>query len=417
VLDVTSENLAPRRYELGSKFDSIALAEDGSIAVAYFALAGRPVDMVLSNPNELAVVDLTIPASDQNPAFRTVRAFSQAPLGVVISPPMVITGAPEADNRLFAFVLFPGAVTIVDARHPARREATIRLGDANATAKVTEVVFAPSVATAYLRAEGAPDVFSVQLGYEPPAPDVPDDNDFQPVLAELGSGGTPGDLAVYDDPAGVRRLVVATPALQQISIIDTGTAEARNISADDPVDRILLVPEAAPRMAVLASLRTRASRVHVLHLDGIADPTQRPQVDEIALAQPIADVVAIPGSQRVLVVHDDARTVLGVLDIAEGSVSPLEGMGRLDSYDFSGQGQYLLGVTRSVAQVGAVDLSDLHATAFQLDGTPARVFGLPSGGVYVDQDDPSGCATWLPRPDARRDEARLMCGFLLADLL
>src|SRR5262249_31310217 len=183
-----------------------------------------------------AVVDLTMPASDQNPAFRTVRAFSQAPIGVVLSPPMTIAGAPEADNRVFAFVLFPGAVTIVDARHPTRREATIRLGDANASANVAQVVFAPAVATAYLRAAGASDVFSVQLGYEPPAPDVPDDNDFQPVLGELGSGGTPGDLAVYDDPTGVRRLVVATPGLSQVSIVQTDTAEARHVAAHDPVD-------------------------------------------------------------------------------------------------------------------------------------------------------------------------------------
>src|SRR5262249_11353596 len=156
----------------------------------------------------------------------------------------------------------------------------------------------------------------------PPAPDVPDDNDFQPVLGELGSGGTPGDLAVYDDPTGVRRLVVATPGLSQVSIIQTDTAEARSVAADDPVDRILLVPEGAPSIAVLASLGTHGSRIHLLHLDGLGDPMQRPQVDEVTLARPISDVIAIPGQQRVLVIHDDARTVLGVLDIREGAVSP-----------------------------------------------------------------------------------------------
>ena len=47
------------------------------------------------------------------------------------------------------------------------------------------------------------------------------------------------------------------------------------------------------------------------------------------------DVVPVPGRDLAMLVHDDARTVLGLLDMATESTSPLLGVGKLDSYDFS----------------------------------------------------------------------------------
>ncbi|NJR41785.1 MAG: hypothetical protein HC767_03105 [Akkermansiaceae bacterium] len=46
-----------------------------------------------------------------------------------------------------------------------------------------------------------------------------------------------------------------------------------------------------------------------------------------------------------MVVHDDARTVLGLVDLASMTTSPLLGAGKLDTYDFAPTGSHLIGTT------------------------------------------------------------------------
>jgi hypothetical protein len=74
-----------------------------------------------------------------------------------------------------------------------------------------------------------------------------------------------------------------------------------------------------------------------------------------------------------MVVHDDARTVLGMLDLATSATAPLLGAGKLDSYDFSPGGGYLIGATTGVARVGSVALDNLHPTDCRLDDMPVHV--------------------------------------------
>jgi hypothetical protein len=420
LVDVNAPEAEPIRYEVGSPFDRLAVAADGKVAVAYFSEAGPDSDGLFRNPNELAIVKLDAPPADANPLLRTVRSFGSAPLGVTLSPPMVVPDATDITPRTFAFVLAPGAVTVLDATYPERREVTVRLsldGDVTgATVTPREVVFAPAACAAYLRADGARDVLQILLSFEAPTAGEVNDNDFQPALAELGAGGAPADVAVYDDAAGVRRVLVATPGTHELTVSDTGTGQFVSVDVGDPIDRVLLLPEDQPHVAVLASLGTREPRVHLVDLDGIGADLVPPQVRTLSLAAPVFDAVAVPGREQVMVVHDSARTVLGLLDVAAATVAPLEGAGRLDSYDFSANG-FLVGTTRGVARVGLIDLDNLHPEDVRLDNFPAQVFALPSGAIVVDHGDPYGRVTLLPHEGARRDEAVVLSGFLLGGIL
>jgi hypothetical protein len=200
-------------------------------------------------------------------------------------------------------------------------------------------------------------------------------------------------------------------------MIQADTAEFLSIDTGDPVDRILLLPPEAPRVAVLASLSARSPRVHLLDLQDIGETLTPPAMDTLELAFPIFDIVAVPGRTLVMMVHDDARTVLGVLDVVTATVAPLEGAGRLDTFDFSASGEYLIGATRGVARVGVIELDNLHPEDVRLDQLPGAVYALDSGAVFIDHDDPFGLATLLPRPDAGRDEAVIISGFMLAGIL
>jgi hypothetical protein len=418
ILDALDPSVAPVGYAIGSPFDRIAVSPEGRFAVAYFSAAGPDDTGFFRNPNELAIVDLAQPPGDANPTLKTIRSFGSVPEGIALSPPMAVAGAADPSLRTFVFVLAANEITVLDASHPDRRDISIRLDLAGTSVMPREVVFAPNTASAYVRSDNARDVLQILL--TPDTPAAPDGNDYRPLLAELGAGGGPTDIAVYDDPFGKRYLLAATPNTGEIVVIDADTAQFRSVPVADPIDRILLFPTDTgepPHKALLASINAKLQRLHVLDLDHIADPLTEVSVDDIVLDQPVSDVVPVPGRDLALVVHDDARTVLGLLDMSTESTAPLLGVGKLDSYDFLPDGSHLIGATDGVARVGFVDLANLHPTDFRLDDPPARVLSTKNAKIFVDHGDPLGHATVIPSPTATRDDAIVLTGFLTADLL
>jgi hypothetical protein len=418
VVDTVNRERPPLAYEIGSPFDRVAVSPDNSIAVAYFSAAGPDEAGFFRNPNELAIIHLSEPPSATNPTLKTIRSFGSVPEGISLSPPMVVPGAEDATPRTFAFVLSSNNLTLLDANHPARREVSIRLDLGGTPVLPREVVFAPNTSSAYVRSDNARDVLQVLIQAVPQA--SPEAVDFRPQLAELGAGGGPTDIVVYDDPSNRRYVLASTPNTGEVVVIDADTAQFRAIPIADPIDRILLFPtglDTPPHKALFASIGARIPRVHVLDLVNIEDPLTQAKLRRITLDKPVRDVVPVPGRDLAMIVHDDARTVLGLLDMDTESTSPLLGVGRLDSYDFSPSGSHLIGATSSVARVGFVALDNLHPTDFRLDDPPARVLSTANAKIFVDHGDPFGHATIIPSPSARRAEAMVLTGFLTANLL
>jgi hypothetical protein len=277
--------------------------------------------------------------------------------------------------------------------------------------------FAPASSTAYLRSNGANDILQVILDNDPPLPTDTHANDYRPLLAELGAGGGPADIAVFDDVHSKRWVLAATPSASEVVVIDTDTAQFRRVQTPDPVDRISLFPPDAPTVAVLASLGSGLPRVQLMPLTQLADPLSTISLSQVDLGKPVRDVVPVPGRQLAMVVHDDDRTVLSLLDVTFGSVSPLDGVGRLDSYAFTATGDYLVGTAAGVSRLGFLDLSNLHPSDLRLDSPPARVLTLANGKIVADDDDPVGRVTILPGAGATRDQAIVLDGFLLTDVL
>lgn len=419
LIDMSQPDSVPVSYPIGSPFDRLAMAADGSVVVAYFSASGPDSEGFFRNPNELAFVKLGEPASATNPIIKTVRSFGSVPDGVVLSPPMSIPGADDPTPRIFAFVLAINNVTVLDATFPERHEVSIRLDIGGSAIRPREVVFAPNTATAYLRSDNARDVLEILINADPPVGSDPLANDYRPALSELGAGGGPADIAVYDDIDGRRLILAATPGTRELVVIDTDTGGFTTVATPDPVDRILLFPDddgVVPHLAVLASIGQRLPRVHTLRLDGITDDLLPARLATVGLDEPVLDVVPVPGRELAMLVHDNERTVLGLLDVSYGSVSPLEGVGRLDIYDFTTDGRFLVGATSGAPRVGFLELANLHPSDIRLDDAPARVFAMPDGTIYVDHGDPFGRATIVPSPTATRSQSYVLTGFLLADL-
>lgn len=422
-VDITDPRSQPIAYPVSSPFDRIAVSVDSGIAVAYFSAAGPDAEGFFRNPNELAFIDLTRPpdatAGSLNPTMKTIRSFGSAPDGIVLSPRMAIPGAADPSERIFAFVLARNIVTIVDASHPERDEVSIRLDGAGSNVLPREMVFAPNTATAYVRSDGARDVLELVLLDDPPSPGNPHANDYHPILAELGAGGAPSDIAVFDTAAGQRYVLAATPNTRELVIIDADTAQFRTVDTPDPIDRIVVFPgngEPATT-AVLAQIGSPMPRVHSLSLVGIEDPLARLDLETIDVGEPVRDLSPVPGRDLAMMVHDDNRTVLGMLDVQYGSVSPLQGIGRLDTYAFTPAGDFLVGTTKDVPRLGMLELSNLHPTDLRLDYAPRQVYALANGALIVDHGDPFGRATVIPSTASARKDAHVLSGFLLAGLL
>jgi hypothetical protein len=417
VVDVTKPDKPPASYLVSSPFDRIAVSSDSKIAVLYFSEAGPDEEGFFRNPNELAFVDLEQPPGPGNPVMRTIRSFGSAPAGIVLSPRMAIPGAEDPSERVFAFVLARNIVTVIDATNPARNEVSIRLDGAGTNVLPREVVFAPNTATAYMRSDGARDVLEILLVPDPPKFDS--DNDYRPVLAELGAGGAPSDIAVFDNANGIRYVLAATPATRELVIIDADTAQFRKVKTPDPVDRIVLFPggDAPATTAVLAQLGAPMPRIHALSLVNVQDPLARLDLKTIQVGEPVRDLSPVPNRDLAMMVHDDNRTVLGMLDVAYGSVSPLQGIGRLDTYAFTPAGDFLVGTTNGTPRVGLLELSNLHPTDIRLDYAPRQVYALANGALIVDHGDPFGRATVIPSTRSQRRDAKVLSGFLLAHIL
>ncbi|HEU0037479.1 MAG TPA: hypothetical protein VFQ53_43005 [Kofleriaceae bacterium] len=418
-VDITAPGSKPLAYEVSSPFDRIAVSQDGAIAVAYFSEAGPDAEGFFRNPSELAFIDLTQPPGPTNPVMKTIRSFGAAPSGIVLSPRMAIPGAADPSERVFAFVLARNVLTVIDASHPDRDEVSIRLDGAGQNVLPRELVFAPNTATAYMRSDGARDVLEIVLVDDPPSPDGTHANDYHPLLAELGAGGAPSDIAVFDNAAGIRYVLAATPATREVVIIDADTAQFRKVATPDPIDRIVVFPggDEPATTAVLAQIGAPMPRVHSLPLVDVQDPLAVLDVDTIEVGEPVRDLSPVPGRDLAMMVHDDNRTVLGMLDVGIGSVSPLQGIGRLDTYAFTPAGDFLVGTTDDVPRLGLLDLSNLHPTDLRLDYTPRQVYALANGALIVDHGDPFGRATIIPSPASERRDSTVLSGFLLANFL
>ena len=418
VIDTVNPEVETIAYEIGSPFDRVAVAPDNSMVVAYFSAAGPDEAGFFRNPNELAVIHLQEPPSEVNPTLKTIRSFGSIPDGVMLSPPMIVPGSEDPTPRTFAFVLSSNNLTLIDINHPEKREVSVRLDLGGPAVIPREVVFAPNTSSAYVRSDNARDVLQVLIQAAQPETDA--HADFKPLLAELGAGGGPTDIAVYDDPANERYVLAATPNTGEVVVIHADTAQFRSVPITDPIDRILLFPtgvDVVPTKALFASISAKVPRVHVLDLVNIQDPLTQAKLRTIPLDKSVRDVVPVPGRDLAMLVHDDARTVLGLLDMETLSTSPLLGVGKLDSYDFSPSGSHLIGATGSVSRVGFVSLDNLHPTDFRLDDPPARVLSTANAKVFVDHGDPLGHATIIPSPAATRADALVLTGFLTTNLL
>ena len=413
----------PRTYTVASPFNALAQNADGRFAVAYFR-AGAASERLLSNPNQIAVVDLAAAPSDRNPALRTVRSFGGVPNEVVFSPPMMISGS----ARTLAVVLSDAYVTLLDLANPARPEISVRLTlpeDARAI-RPTQVLFDGEQGTVYVRAAASNDVYALRL--VPVTPDGPQANDFRPSINQLAAGLNPSDMALIG-AAAERKLLVVSPGSRDARVIDARANTTVTIPLDAAATRILLFTGASPRdpmpaaRALLYGAPRGAAAVSFLELNDIT--ARRGQnVETVALPRSVESLLPLPERDAVMIDHASAEATgqISLLDLTRRTVSPILAEVSLTGARFDSDRQRLWVAPRGNTRVGWVDLRTFSPGEVRLDQPVVGVIPLPGpmgapGRVVALHEGAEGALTLLDAADLRRETARTVRGFLLENLL
>lgn len=262
----------------------------------------------------------------------------------------------------------------------------------------------------FVRAAGLDDIFVIALLES--SPEGEGGNDYHPALSQLAAGRGPADIDFYDED-GARKVLAVNAQSRDVSVIDAATSGFVTIPVGDSVDRALLFPPDAPTAALLFARGETMSRIYFLDLLGLEDERGR-NLRRVDLGSTAVDVQLVPGGERALIVHDEGRTVVSVVDLRARTVFPLQGNLPLSSYDFAEGGRYLVAVASGLDRLGLVDLVTLHPSEVRLDRRPERVLALPgSGAIVVEHESAWGEVTVLPSARSTRADAFVVEGFLL----
>jgi len=414
-------------YSLESPFDEVAVSSDNKYALAYFSASAGPGDNeVFRNPNATAILNL----ETGEIVHKTVRSFGDVPRGVLFSPPNMAPMKADGtlgEPRSLAVVFAEGYLTFLDITNPERREVTVRLtlpemGSQDMIGQ--QMVFVPSAGNAFLRVSFSSDIYT--FSFMERETNEPWENDFVLSVNTLAAGSVPGDIAVFDQD-DEQKLLVANYSSKDIVVIDAYTSQFKSIPVGTSVDRIILHPESNPTTAIVYSKGYPQAKVHFLELWDLEEKMGR-NLDTLHTSQPILSIEKIHGQNRFLVIHDDSRSVMSVLNPEEQTLSPLTAHSSLSGYTVNSSGTILAGYTGGSNQLGLVNMADLSVRTLVLAHEPRRLLALrrapdadpdqEMNTIVVDHGEKLGLLTVISNPvTADRASTFVMSGFMLKDIL
>src|SRR5690606_16750391 len=124
---------------------------------------------------------------------------------------------------------------------------------------------------------------------------------------------------------------------------------------------VLGYPAAAPTRAIVFSQAARGRSVHLVNLVDIG-ALRGGAITTLDAAVPIANIELVPGRPRALVMHEHDETALSVLDLDDGTLSPVSGGGALRHFALTPDGSSLAAtVVTPNNRLGVIDLGAITA--------------------------------------------------------
>jgi hypothetical protein len=420
-----------RVYELTQSGQQLQVSDDGNYAVLLSATADSTSGELLTNPNEIALVDLTqSPDNGTNPSIRSLGAVGGSVQGVWFTESMTIAGTP----RQLALFSFPGGISLMDLsklQSPEVREIKMELpgwvpAAGSKSAPVSDIVADKAASKIYLRNAVSSNV--MVISFQPIDTSAQGDggpgNDFQPSFNYLGVTGVPSAFAVYSEPeSNVQRLVAAVGT--NVVVVNSDTNTTTPVPLQYSATQIELFDGTSPtdnntaKRALLYGIGQGG--VSFIDLKNLEQNKTR-AVQTVAFGATVGAVMQVPAmSNSRLLFFGSAG--LGVIDLQTRHWSPIDSAIGIQSAiaDPSTSLSRVWVATPRDKRVGYLDLAPtLHTDGITLDNPVEHFFRLDATGVQkvvVTHDQVGGAITIFDAQTPVRQTARKLEGFLLSGIL
>lgn len=409
-------------YTLASPFNALSESASGRWAVLFFE------SMVPgTNPNLLAVVDMTQPPSETNPTIRSIRTLGSIPLGVIIAEDISVSIDGAVVEKDFALILSNSYITLFDLEHLDRSEITVPLvvpeeGIDVVPVEEDVIIFNDPEGTRsriILRSNNSSDVFSITFlgvgGTDPGA------NDYRVSLNQLSVDvnphDAPTDMAPFED--GGRQLVlVTTVTSDSLAVVDPETTMVTTVSVEHPVERSLVFDEGG--MAILYTMGQRMG--YFIELGDVEAERER-SLREFSFGGDLTSFVPVPRKDFVVMMVAGEPSKLFILDLVGQQMDVVNLFGSASTqFLMYPEGDHILISASGAREVWFIqDMDSYVIERIILDHLVRRVWLLsadtPHGKIVLDHDAPEGFLTFMDMDGPKRSNATSLRGFLLHGIL
>ena len=317
--------MVPVKIDLGltDPLDGLVLDPTGRWAVVYAAAANSQV--LVTNPNELVIVDLTAGTARHH----TVHSFGGRPERLIFTPTLAL---PNGSSQLLIVQSQQDLALLPLGGGPAGDdEITVRFTDGTTighAAPAALVVDDGDVANTGdarigIRFQNDPNVMVLQLA---PAPGSA--GGFLPSVNVADVGGVPSDIAFVRTDGGLR-LAALVPSASRAVLVDPVTTIATNVTLPAPYQQLALVTAdaggggAGADVALLWQGGAAGGGVAFWELGQAAGRPFR-SIETVALGAEVTTVLGVPLAGAALEVLASANgQTFYVLDLAARTAAPL----------------------------------------------------------------------------------------------
>ena len=418
-----------RVLELPAPLGQLALSEDAAYGLAFHD-PDRPLDedVFFSNPNEVALIDLT-----QDPPDVTALELPDSgdqPRRVWFSPELTA----GADRARLAVVATRTSASLLDLLEPRIGVTTIRLSaDVSSPREPVEALFAgpdvePGGEVLFLRLAGSSDVYGVHrtpssAGRKWPA--------YAVNIHSTSFTGSTEDAELLYTASGEARLLLVRRGEAAARVVDVASSTEVVVPLPEGVNRIQRIPASGGDRALLYRADGQSTRFFVLEIEGIADRLAR-NVETVTLSDTIGAVSPSESGELAVILSGNRRAVYLVDLFAPEQGSFL----RPERYEMtlapdqvavSQDGSLFIALRRDgPARLGSLPLLGAGSHRPQsltldrpVEHDGAGLILLPGAGVAaVDHGLDAGLVTLVPLDGlGDPDRVRAVAGFLIEDLL
>jgi DNA-binding beta-propeller fold protein YncE len=330
----------------------------------------------VTDPNELSVIDLSLPPSLSNPATLSLRSTGGKIERLDFTEPLELA----TGTKRLLIVQSDRDVSVLDLGAPVGSQIAIKLTGGTDQLRPAGVAVSDGEpgqnddARLAIRLATDPNVVLVDL--LPPGDDPAAKNAaFRPLPNVVGVGATVSDLAFLRTDGGLR-VGALVPSQHKLSLIEPATGIVTDLDLGAIFTRLSVVTSDTPGAAGTGDTALLWSDISpTIAFLSLGQSVGKPyrSVEALPLPEPISEVLAVPApfQSRRLLTSATGRNFY-VLDLADRSITPLQSTGA--QLFLSPSGQRAWAFQSGEDQLAAIDLATGHPQNLVLDRSIAGLF-------------------------------------------